>query len=145
MSLPDRLNLYFDGSCTKNPGGIAGFGWALLKDDDSEFLAQFGEVCRGEDATNNVAEWSALLYGLRYLKSVQYKGYLKIYGDSQLVINQINGKYKVNQKLQKFYVECKDLLNELDWNATWIERDKNKRCDELSKMGTQINNKEIST
>lgn len=139
MNLPEKLTLYFDGSCTKNPGGIAGFGWALFKEDNTEYLAQFGEVCRGEEATNNVAEWSALLYGLRYLKDMQYRGCLKIYGDSQLVINQINGKYKVNQKLQKFYIECKALLNELDWNAKWIERDKNKRCDELSKMGTLIN------
>ena len=142
--MPENLTLYFDGSCTKNPGGIAGFGWALFKEDKTEYLAQYGEICRGDEATNNVAEWSALLYALRYLKSVGYKGYLKIYGDSQLVINQINGKYKVNQKLEKFFIECKDILNEWEWKADWVARDKNQRCDELSKMGTQIN-KEKST
>ena len=135
----EKLNLFFDGSCTKNPGGIAGFAWVLTKPCGTEYLSQYGEVCRGETATNNVAEWSGLLRGLKYLDENEFVGHLNIFGDSQLVINQINGEYKVNEKLRAFYLECSALLSKWTWTATWIPRAENERCDSLSKLGTKVN------
>ena len=58
VNLPDKLKLYFDGSCTpKNPGGIAGYGWRLVDMDGTEVKNAQAEVCRGPGATNNIAEW----------------------------------------------------------------------------------------
>jgi len=118
----------------KNPGGIARYGWRIVTKDGDELQAENGEVCRGHGATNNIAEWAALTHGLRYLKQNKWIGSLEIYGDSQLVIKQLNGEYKVKKKeLAVYHQECVDLLQKLNWSANWIPREKNQECDNLSK------------
>lgn len=138
MRLPEKINLFFDGSCTKNPGGIAGYGWLIETLDGLELKTAYGEVCRGEGATNNVAEWSALLMALKFLEEHNFAGELFVFGDSELVIKQINGQYKVNQKLFDYYKSCHEILSKYAWNAKWIAREENSKCDALSKLGTQI-------
>lgn len=132
--LPKKLKLFFDGSCLpKNPGGIARYGW-ILRDESNEIARDGKEVCRGPSATNNIAEWSSVLHGLRYLKEQNWQGDLEIYGDSQLVINQLNGEYKVRKDtLIPYYKESMALLKHLKWKAEWIPRENNMECDELSK------------
>lgn len=140
MDLPNKLDLYFDGSCLpKNPGGIAGYGWRLVS-EGSEVANDSGEVCRGEGATNNIAEWAALRNGLLFLKEKQWKGQLDIYGDSQLVIKQLNNEYRVKKEtLLPYYNECHSLLKEINWTANWIPREKNNECDVLSKKTSNEN------
>lgn len=133
--LPSKLKLFFDGSCgPKNPGGIAGFGWKIYGMDGAEIKSDHGEVCRGPGATNNIAEWAAIRNGLRFLKDQKWSGTVEIYGDSQLVINQLNGEYKVRKDtLIPYYKECVDLLKTWNWTAMWICREQNEECDKLSK------------
>lgn len=135
--LPSKLKLYFDGSCEpKNPGGIAGYGWRLVDMDGNEVTTDRGEVCRGPGATNNIAEWAAVTNGLRYLKEKEWQGTLDIFGDSQLVIRQLLGEYKVRKDtLIPYHKECMGLLENLQWNAHWIPREQNEECDKLSKHG----------
>lgn len=135
IELPNKLKLYFDGSCMpKNPGGIAGFGWRLLDETGKEIKSASGEVCRGENATNNIAEWAALTYGLQYLFDEKWDGDLKIYGDSQLVIYQLIGKYQVRKStLVPYYKQCIEYLKNLNWEANWVPREENEECDRLSK------------
>lgn len=137
--LPDKLKLYFDGSCgPKNPGGIAGYGWRLLDLEGNEVSADSGEVCRGPEATNNIAEYASLTYGLRYLKQKEWRGELEILGDSQLVIRQLKGEYKVRKDtLIPYHTECMGLLKSFgdsSWKVTWIPREQNEECDKLSKQ-----------
>jgi ribonuclease HI len=60
--------------------------------------------------TNNQAEYEALLRGLQYLKEVGAVS-VEIYGDSELVIKQLNGQYECkSDALRNYYVECREIL-----------------------------------
>ncbi len=121
--LPDQLILEFDGSCTVNPGGVAGFGWRLRAPDGRELAADGGEVCRGPGATCNVAEWGALLRGLRYLATRRWQGRLLVRGDSTLVIRQLRGCRRCkNPRLRLYRDACHALLVGIQWQATWVPR-----------------------
>lgn len=135
MKLSHELKLFFDGSCLpKNPGGVAAYGWLLLDKDNQEVASDYQEVCRGPEATNNIAEWAGVTNGLRYLKKHNWSGKLEIFGDSQLVINQLNGTYKVKKEtLVPYFRESIELLSMWDWQASWIPREQNEHCDMLSK------------
>ena len=64
----DVHRVHFDGGCAPvNPGGIATFGWRFVGPDGRVLASDHGEVCRGPGATNNVAEWQALLRALLFL------------------------------------------------------------------------------
>lgn len=139
--LPDKLDLYFDGSCgPNNPGGTAGYAWRLVHPDTGVVLAQdCGEVCRGPAATNNVGEWGAVKAGLEYLVAQGWKGELNIRGDSQLVIYQLIGRYKCRKDtLIPFYEACMLILKDMEWDAHWIPREQNDECDRMSKQAYAI-------
>lgn len=141
--LPGKLKLYFDGSCEpKNPGGIAGYGWRLVDMDGNEVKSAHAEVCRGPGATNNIAEWAGVTAGLRYLDEQGWTGELEICGDSQLVIYQLIGKYKVRKEtLMPYHSECMGYLKQWDWTANWIPREENHHCDAMSKTAFRESNK----
>jgi ribonuclease HI len=139
MPVENKLSIQFDGGCgPKNPGGIATFGW-LVKLDGEIIESDCGEVCRGIEATNNVAEWSALLRALRYLKTAPFdysKMSLQIRGDSDLVIKQLVGRWKCKaEHLRGYLVECRALLASIGfayWDAAWIPRERNTEADALT-------------
>ena len=133
--LPDELKLFFDGSCLpKNPGGVAAYGWRILDKDNQEIATDNQEVCRGPEATNNLAEWAGVTNGLRFLKKNHWNGKLEIYGDSELVIKQLNGVYRVKKDtLIPYFKESIELLSLWSWKASWIPREQNEHCDMLSK------------
>lgn len=137
MNIPQKIRIFFDGSCEpKNPGGVAGYAWCIYDEFDNEVVSGSGEECRGETATNNIAEWSAIKHGLEYLAENNWNGELEIKGDSQLVIYQLIGKYRVKKDtLIPYYNFCQDLLAKWKWSATWIPREENEKCDEMSKKG----------
>jgi len=135
INLPSILKIYFDGSCMpKNPGGIAKYAYQILDENNNVLVSEAAEVCRGPDATNNLAEWNGVLHALRYLKSNNWRGKLKITGDSMLVINQLNGVYRVKKEtLIPLHAESIQILDSMDWSADWIPREENQQCDKLSK------------
>ena len=81
--------------------------------------------CIGK-ATNNVAEYTALLRGLEQASRLGI-AQLHIYGDSQLMVRQINGQYRVREEqLQKLHDQAHQLLERFDrWQITHIPREKN--------------------
>ena len=133
--MSNRLMLFFDGGCTKNPGGVATFGYIIKCAETKEIIKKdSGEVCRGTEASNNVAEWASILNGLKYLQGIEYNGQLEIYGDSQLVIRQLLGEYKVRKEtLMPYHKECLSILKQMQWTAHWIPREENEECDKLSR------------
>lgn len=134
--LQNNLVLFFDGACTKNPGGIASYGFKFsCKDTEVLIYSDFGEVCRGETASCNIAEWASITKAICYLKDQGWSGQLEIFGDSQLVIRQLNGEYKVRKDtLIPYYQECIKFLQGIEkWKVTWIPREQNEECDKLSK------------
>ena len=90
------------------------------------------------NTTNNVAEYKGLILGLKYLK-MNYK-FLKIKGDSMLVINQMTGKYKVKSPhLLVLYNEAKELCQDMNVEFIYIPREENKEADALANEGLIFN------
>jgi ribonuclease HI len=130
---------WFDGACEPvNPGGTATFGAVVKEDDGTVLLKEHGLVGKGKAMSNNVAEYAGVLHILKYLSS-RPPGQVTIHGDSKLVINQLNGKWRVRQGLYlSIATETKELLTRLrglGWqiNLCWIPRERNEECDALSK------------
>ena len=131
--------VHFDGACEpRNPGGIATCGWTV-HEGGKLIGSGFQEVCRGDGATNNVAEYCALGFALKWLLETGLggKAVLDIRGDSQLVVEQLNGNWKCNKDhLRRLRDRCKALLQEImpaSWRATWIPREQNGEADALSR------------
>jgi ribonuclease HI len=95
-------------------------------------------VGKGSAMSNNVAEYAGVLHILKYLSS-RPPGRVTIHGDSNLVINQLNGKWRVRKGLYlSIATETKELLAHLrglGWqiNLCWIPPEQNEGCDALSK------------
>jgi ribonuclease HI len=88
--------------------------------------------------SNNVAEYAGVLRILKYLSS-RPPGRVTIYGDSNLVINQLSGYWRIKKGLYlPIATETKQLLADLHglgWqiDLCWIPREQNEECDALSK------------
>jgi len=120
--------LYFDGGIRK---GIMAYGWLLLNpEDESEILASGKNTCG--KGTSNIAEYRALIAGLQgSIKNGVDK--IRIIGDSQLVVKQVIGAYKVNKKeLIAHRDRVLELLEQFDeFTIKWVPRRENYRADAL--------------
>ena len=133
-SKTNHLVLYVDGSSDleNETAGIGGVLY-LVKEDgkEEEELYTFSENIG--KATNNMAEYSAVIKGLQYAQ--QLKGdEITIYSDSELIVRQLNLDYKVkNEQLTKLYLKATSLLDEFkSWSIHHIPRSKNRKADVLS-------------
>ncbi|KAL5563474.1 hypothetical protein UlMin_033221 [Ulmus minor] len=90
-------------------------------------------------ATNNQAEYEALLAGLRLAKEVSAR-HLLIYSDSQLIMNQVNSEYQAKGEKMAFYLEkAKELLGQFDTvTITQIPRNENTNADALARLATGL-------
>ena len=100
-----NYTLYFDG-CSKGNPGKAGAGYVIYKGDD-EITCK--SVYVGDKETNNKAEYTGLYEGLIYAVENNIVC-LDVKGDSNLVIKQIKGEYKVkSENIQTIYKNTKEL------------------------------------
>ncbi len=84
--------IFFDGACLPfNPNGVATYGFVIK---NSGKIVSSGSGIASEKGTNNIAEYTALIKALEKALELGYTK-VKIYGDSLLVVNQINGIYEV--------------------------------------------------
>jgi len=122
--------LYFDGASRGNPGKSS-YGGVIITPFDTEFKIYNGVLPNG--TTNNEAEYIALLKGLEYAVEYCIKE-LDVYGDSKLVISQINGLWQVKHpNMIKYHSLCKELLDKFDViSFNHIDRKYNKRADALA-------------
>lgn len=135
-------NLYckFDGMCQPvNPGGIACYGFVVQKKNEQIIrIYEEGGIAMtpfSDESSNNVAEYAGLIKLLEWLSKNRYENFpILIQGDSQLIINQISGKYKVkSEKLMSYYEKTKSLIKNFDnIKIEWIARDNNKDADNLA-------------
>lgn len=123
--------LQFDGCSKANPG-IAGAGAVIYK-FNKEISTKIQFV--GNNATNNVAEYTGLIIGLKEAINLGIK-VLTVEGDSMLVIKQMKGEYKVKSgNLIDLYNEAKLLEKEFKYiTFKHIYRENNTRADELSNL-----------
>ena len=124
--------MHTDGGARGNPGP-AGIG-VVLEDDAGEVI---GEIAQGiGHATNNVAEYSALIAGLELART---KGVtdLTVHVDSELVVHQLRGEWKIkNDRLRNLAVKARHLLNSFESSSiSHVPREQNSGADRLANQG----------
>jgi len=133
---------YFDGCCEPcNPDGTMGMGIYIIDDCGNEYRKhECIEAKTGN--TNNIAEYLALTMVLKVMRN-KVGDCIKIYGDSKLVVEQTNGKWKLKKGLYLPYASiCIPMFNELQTRnyvtLEWIPREMNEEADVQSKMHLQL-------
>jgi ribonuclease HI len=127
-----KATLHTDGGARGNPGP-AGIG-IVLGDERSRIVA---EVWRGiGESTNNVAEYEALIAGLE-LALERGVTDLDVYVDSELVVSQVKGEWKIkNERLRALAVKARSLMSRFERaSIAHVRRAENARADRLANMG----------
>jgi len=141
--MKNLIKMYTDGGSRGNPGPAAIGIWI-------ETLGKKYSECIGK-ATNNVAEYQALIFGLKKLKQLlgkekarQYE--VECYLDSELVVKQLNHEYKLKEEyIQKNFIEIWNMM--LDFQKVTFQhiiREKNKVADSLVNLALDEKNKQKS-
>lgn len=124
-----HVDLFTDGGSRGNPGpGAAAF---VIKDPQGGTILSRG-IFLGQ-TTNNIAEYIAIRKGLTAVKQMEARS-VRLFSDSELLIRQINGQYKVkSENLRPFYQDCMALLASFEsWQATHVYREQNTEADALA-------------
>lgn len=123
------LVAHSDGGARGNPGP-AGYG-VVLKDESGRKIAALSEYLGHQ--TNNFAEYQGLIAALEYAVKHGPKA-LKVISDSELLVRQIKGIYKVkNAVLQDLHGRAKELISQLDWfSIGHALREHNQEADRLA-------------
>ena len=131
------IEVYIDGLCQPvNPGGIACYAF-IVKKEGKNIKSDYGVAGDPftKDATNNVAEYTALVKALEWLLANNLNSdSVQINSDSQLVVKQLSGEYKVKSKrILPFYREVLLLKKKFkDIEIRWIAREENIEADALT-------------
>lgn len=137
MSLVTTINIYTDGGSRGNPGEAA-LG-TYIEDESGRELDSIGKTLG--IATNNVAEYSAIIEGLRWVRDSKSEmprlSRVNFFMDSNLAASQLNGFYKIkNPNLRQLYFEAKKIEAEINLPIYYkhIPREENKKADRLVNM-----------
>ncbi len=133
-----RLVVHTDGGARGNPGKAA-IG-AVISSEEGEVFARLSHTIG--QSTNNVAEYSAVIAALEWIKNNYFRLYqcfggqviIQFYLDSTLVVNQLNGLFKVKDtKLRELMMKIRLLEQEVGGNVRYaaIPREKNSEADRL--------------
>lgn len=120
---------HIDGGSRGNPGP-AGYG-VLVKDEHGQVVAQLSRYLGKQ--TNNYAEYSGLIAALEYALEHNLRS-LRVFSDSELMVRQIRGIYKVrNEGLRPLYERARQLLRQLDrFTIEHVRRELNREADGLA-------------
>jgi ribonuclease HI len=123
-----KLTVNVDGGARGNPGPAA--VGVVVRDPDGGILEERGEKIGR--ATNNVAEYRALLLGIR-LAAAHGASELELVGDSELIVRQVEGRYKVKDPTMKeLHAEVKAALAPFEsWSIRHVRREHNAEADRL--------------
>ena len=133
-----QFSLYCDGACRGNPGpaSIGAVLWETIQEAPHEQKpsARFKLSQTIGNATNNVAEYTAVIHGLRKCLKEGDVQHIEICLDSELVVKQLNGQYKVKTPhMRPLFKEAKELLDRfLTHKIVHIRREKNSIADGLA-------------
>ncbi len=131
----DLIVVNVDGASRGNPGE-SGIGVAIF-DKDSNLI---NEACDYLGvATNNIAEYNALILGVKL--STKYNAKRVLFkSDSELMVKQIKGEYRVkNAQLKILFAEAQSLLKKLpNWKIMHVPREENKEADLQANKGVEM-------
>ncbi|MBR9689575.1 MAG: ribonuclease HI family protein [Candidatus Altiarchaeota archaeon] len=127
------MELYTDGASRNNPGESGG-GMVLIDGGHKWTKAVYFGI-----KTNNESEYLALIEGLKLAKQHGAKE-LRIFMDSELIVKQLKGEYRVKKaNLKPLFQQVKELLNGFEWTIHHIVRNKNKEADRLANQAIDSN------
>ena len=130
-----KIVVYTDGGSRGNPGNAA-IG-VVFCNEKGDIIKKFGEYL-GDNLTNNDAEYSAIIFALKKFKTVFGKAIaetsdVELRADSELVVKQLNGEYRLTDpKIQQYFIEIWNL--KFDFKSVkfkHIPREKNKEADKM--------------
>ena len=123
-----ELMIYTDGASRNNPGEAGAGVYIVQEGNPIEKIA-----CYLGKTTNNIAEYSAAVIGLEYAVKLGASR-VKLFADSELLVKQLNGQYKVkNEGLKPLYVKAKELIAKIGRvEVQYIPREMNKEADALA-------------
>jgi ribonuclease HI len=123
-----KLTVHVDGGARGNPGPAAVA--AVVSDARGEVVDSIAEVIGR--ATNNVAEYRALILGIERATALGATE-LEIVGDSELVVKQVRGEYRVkNPDMKPLHAAATAALDRLDgWSIRHVRREQNAEADRL--------------
>jgi ribonuclease HI len=126
---PSPLVIHVDGASRGNPGE-AGFGVHVAAPDGSELAALYGYLGQ---ATNNVAEYRGLIHALRWALARGAR-HVQIRSDSELVVKQLNGQYRVKHPaMVPLHSEAAGLLGRFERaSVVHVPREANRAADRLA-------------
>lgn len=133
------IQLYSDGGSRSNPGpsGLGIAGYHVFVDGKKECIFEKGVFL--EDCSNNFAEYLALLQGLNYASTTDYK-HVELYADSKLIVEQVTGRWKVKSpELKELANRAKAKIEVLrregrQITLKWIPREQNVHADSLANL-----------
>lgn len=128
-----QWKLFVDGASRKNPG-LAGAGIYILKND----IVVFNKGFFLGNKTNNQAEYLALMLGIFFCKKQldAVNDTLLIFSDSELLVKQLTGQYRVkNEQLKALQHLALELLKDISYSICHILRAYNQEADALANQG----------
>lgn len=137
MKKKSAWTLFVDGASRNNPGP-SGAGIYIEKNG----IAEIKEGYYVGIKTNNQAEYLALIFGLFMLaEHVQDGDAVRIVSDSQLLVRQLTGEYKVRHShLQPLHAICKALMEKFDATIMHVLREQNTQADAMANHGIDVKN-----
>lgn len=132
--------LQFDGACRGNPSNVLGLGYIIKNSNKTETIEEGCYRFPTSSGTNNEAEYYALIKGLKLALDCNIKSII-VEGDSNLIINQMTGKYQVKaENLIPLYNSAKILDELFDYiEYRHIRREFNKEADKLANKALDTN------
>jgi len=128
--MKDEVRVWIDGASRGNPGE-SGAG-AIIREGEGKVLGKISNYL-GDSLTNNQSEYFALRDALEFCidKGIEK---VKIFSDSELLVNQMKGEYEVNsENIMEIYEEAKSLESELSYiEYNHVPREENEDADELA-------------
>ncbi len=134
-----RAVIHADGASSGNPGP-SGVGAVV------DFKGEIHEIAEPiGTATNNIAEYSSLVYALKRAHELGASE-AEVYMDSELVVRQMRGQYKVkNAGLKPLFEKARELSGKFSFfSITHVPREQNKEADRLSKKALENPDKEVA-
>jgi ribonuclease HI len=124
---------YTDGASRGNPGE-SGIGIVIKDAQNNTIASQYGYIGQ---ATNNIAEYMALAECLKIVQKMKCSS-LIVHSDSELMVRQLNGQYKVKDaELKKYFQRIRKILTNSQYQFTikYVPREKNQEADQLANIG----------
>jgi ribonuclease HI len=133
-----KLEVWIDGACEPvNPGGTASYG-VVVKSNGVAIFTNSAIVGSGPRMSNNVAEYSGLLAFLEWYIQHAHNGFIIVYSDSSLLINQMTSYWRARRGLYfPYYKRAWEIIHQNNLrdkiSYRWVPREQNQEADKLSK------------